>query len=71
MSTTTNTPEAVAALAGIYLVAHKGELLQGVAEVEAVAGRGLTGDRYFLKQGAFSARDNEERELTLDRKSVV
>jgi MOSC domain-containing protein YiiM len=69
MSTPTTTPEAIDApageLAGIYIVARKNELLQGVAEVEAVAGRGLTGDRYFLKQGAFSAKEGADRELTL------
>src|SRR5262249_27253805 len=29
------------------------------------AGRGLVGDRYFLKDGTFSAKDGPDREVTL------
>lgn len=57
MSDTIPILEAVPALVGIYLVADKGERLRGVAEIEAVAGQGLAGDRYFLKRGAFSAKE--------------
>jgi MOSC domain-containing protein YiiM len=68
MNTTPSSPGEVAdggELIGIYLVEHKGDLLRAVAEVEAVAGRGLAGDRYYLKQGAFSAKEGPDRELTL------
>src|SRR5262245_7100456 len=52
-------------LAGIFTATRKGEALQSLDRVEAVAGRGLVGDRYFLKEGAFSAKDGPDREVTL------
>jgi MOSC domain-containing protein YiiM len=39
--------------------------LRALARVEAVAGRGLIGDRYFLKEGTFSNKDGPDREVTL------
>jgi MOSC domain-containing protein YiiM len=52
-------------LVGIYIAARKGTDLHALDQVEAVAGRGLTGDRYFLKDGTFSAKDGPDREVTL------
>src|SRR5437870_9374660 len=52
-------------LIGIYLAQRKGTELQSVARVEAVIGRGLVGDRYFLKEGTFSPKDGPDREVTL------
>ena len=52
-------------LAGIFIAERKGTDLQSVSRVEAVAGRGLTGDRYFAKEGTFSAKDGPDREVTL------
>lgn len=52
-------------LIGIYLGARKGKDLDSVETVEAVPGRGLTGDRYFLKEGTYSAKDGPDREVTL------
>jgi MOSC domain-containing protein YiiM len=52
-------------LIGIFIGAHKGTDLQAVERVEAVANRGLAGDRYFLKQGTFSDKDVPDREVTL------
>lgn len=34
-------------------------------EVRAFAGRGLEGDRYFLRTGKYSAKEGADRELTL------
>ena len=52
-------------LAEIYLGARKAEPLERVEQVEAVAGSGLTGDRYFLKAGTFSVPGKPDREVTL------
>ena len=52
-------------LVGIYMAQGKGQDLQGVERVEALPGRGLVGDRYFLKEGTFSDRDGPDREVTL------
>lgn len=39
--------------------------MQRLKEVRAVAGRGLEGDRYFLKAGTYSDRHGPDREVTL------
>src|SRR5439155_4634181 len=52
-------------LIGIYIVPQRGKDLQAIASVEAVATRGLVGDRYFLKDGTYSAKDGPDREVTL------
>ena len=52
-------------LVGIFIASHKGQDLHAIDKIEAVAGRGLTGDRYFLKEGTFSAKDGPDREVTL------
>ena len=49
----------------IFIGKHRGHDLDAVDRVEAVTGRGLTGDRYFLKDGTFSAKDGPDREVTL------
>jgi MOSC domain-containing protein YiiM len=52
-------------LVGIFIAHRKGHDLQAIDKVEAVAGRGLIGDRYFLKEGTYSAKDGPDREVTL------
>src|SRR5205809_3574973 len=52
-------------LIGIYVAERKGINLHAIDKVEAVAGRGLVGDRYFLKEGTFSPKDGPDREVTL------
>lgn len=52
-------------LLGIYVAGRKCEDLQPVAAIEAVAGQGLTGDRYFKKDGTFSDKHGPDREVTL------
>lgn len=52
-------------LIGIFLGPRKGDDLQTVDRAEAIAGRGLVGDRYFLKDGSFSDKDGPDREVTL------
>ena len=52
-------------LIGIYIVPQRGKELQSITTVAAVAARGLVGDRYFLKDGTYSAKDGPDREVTL------
>jgi MOSC domain-containing protein YiiM len=52
-------------LIGIYITERKGTDLHAIDKVEAVAGRGIVGDRYFLKEGTFSPKDGPDREVTL------
>jgi MOSC domain-containing protein YiiM len=52
-------------LIGIFITRRKGTELQPIERVEAIAGRGLVGDRYFLKEGTFSPKDGPDREVTL------
>ncbi len=52
-------------LAGIFVGERNSVALHAVEQVEAIAGRGLVGDRYFLKEGTFSDKDGPDREVTL------
>lgn len=50
---------------GIF-ICHQGEKpMNAVTEVRAITGRGLEGDRYFLKMGTYSKKDAPERNVTL------
>lgn len=52
-------------LIGIFVAERKGHDLRALDKAEAVAGGGLIGDRYFLKEGTFSDKDGPDREVTL------
>jgi len=39
--------------------------MKAVDEVRALPGRGLEGDRYFLRTGTYSGKDGADREVTL------
>jgi MOSC domain-containing protein YiiM len=52
-------------LIGIFIAPTKGKELRGIDSVEAIAGKGLVGDRYFAKDGTLSAKDGPDREVTL------
>lgn len=43
---------------GIYIAPDSGEPMQEVDSVEAIAGRGLRGDRYFHERGLYDRRDD-------------
>lgn len=58
-------------LVGIYVAPKKTAMLEGMAQVEAVAGRGLAGDRYFRRDGTFSATDGPDREVTLIEREAL
>jgi MOSC domain-containing protein YiiM len=52
-------------LIAILIAGRKGDDLHAIEKVEAVAGHGLVGDRYFAKEGTFSDKEGPEREVTL------
>ena len=52
-------------LLGIFTTPWKASDLARVDKIEAVAGRGLVGDRYFRKEGTFSGKDGPDPEITL------
>ncbi|WP_049927066.1 MOSC domain-containing protein [Halopiger goleimassiliensis] len=43
---------------GIFIAPDSGDTMESVDSVEAVAGRGLRGDRYFREQGLYDRRDD-------------
>lgn len=49
----------------IHVAPGEGAAVVAVDEVRAVEGRGLEGDRYFVKSGKMSRRDDPGREVTL------
>ncbi len=56
---------------GIFVGSGAGEPLVGVEEVQAVAGKGLEGDRYALGKGAFSRYPGTGREVTFIEAEVI
>jgi MOSC domain-containing protein YiiM len=52
-------------LLGIYIGDRKRDDLRLVDQVEAIAGRGIAGDRYFSQEGTFSKPGSVDREVTL------
>jgi len=52
-------------LEAIYIGAVRRADLEPVSEVEAIAGKGLAGDRYYHQQGTFSKPGSVDREVTL------
>ncbi|MDF1663391.1 MAG: MOSC domain-containing protein [Planctomycetota bacterium] len=63
--------EKTGTLVGIYISENRCRPLRRVHEIEAVAGRGLSGDRYFLKDGCFSNYPGRGRHVTLIEKEVL
>jgi MOSC domain-containing protein YiiM len=49
----------------IHIAPDEGEPVVEVEEVRAIEGRGLEGDRYFIKSGKMSRKDDPGREVTL------
>lgn len=52
-------------LLAIHIAPKKAQPLIAVPEARAVAGRGLEGDRYFLKEGTYSKKREAVRDVTL------
>lgn len=49
----------------LYLADAAGRPMRRVSEADAMPGRGLVGDRYFLATGFYSDKPGADRELTL------
>ena len=47
------------------------EAMTSIAQVRAVAGRGLEGDRYFTKKGTFSSKPGTGRQVTLIESEAI
>lgn len=54
----------------IHVAPESGALPEPVDRVEAVAGRGLRGDRYFLDRGTFSGRRDGDDVTFIDRAAL-
>lgn len=54
-----------AEVVSIHITPEAGGVMQEVPFAEAVAGQGLKGDRYYLKQGTYSEKDDGSRQVTL------
>lgn len=52
-------------LEAIVMGQEKRAMLRTVAEIQAIAGSGLQGDRYCQNQGTFSKPGTPDREVTL------
>lgn len=50
---------------GLYIASEAAQLPHAQTHVQATAGRGLQGDRYFLQRGTFWKPDLPDRQLTL------
>jgi MOSC domain-containing protein YiiM len=56
---------------GIFLAPDEGADVVEVAEVRAVSGKGLEGDRYYNHSGKFSHKENPGREVTLIESEAI
>ena len=52
-------------LIGIFVSGQKCAELQLLEQAEAVPGRGIAGDRYYLGEGTYSNKPGPDREVTL------
>ena len=59
------------AVAGIHVAGKAGEPVQAVAQVNAVAGRGLEGDRYITESGTFSKPGKLDQHVTLIEREAL
>ena len=55
----------------IHIAPEEGERVVEVHEVQAVAGKGLEGDRYFLRSGTFARKWDPGNEVTLIESEAV
>jgi MOSC domain-containing protein YiiM len=49
----------------LHVASVAGARMDRIESVRAVAGRGLEGDRYFLRAGTYSRKEGPDREITL------
>jgi MOSC domain-containing protein YiiM len=55
----------------IHITPAEGQAMQSVESVEAVAGGGLQGDRYFLGTGTYSDKPDPARQVTLIENEAI
>ena len=55
----------------IHVADSGGGAMRALAEAEAVAGRGIEGDRYFLEAGTYSVKPGPDRQITLIEAEVL
>lgn len=61
----TPAPVASGRLQAIFIAPHAGAPMRALDEVRAIAGHGLEGDRYAVRQGTFSVAGGRGNEVTL------
>lgn len=76
MAETSVAPEAAAttwrgAVAGIYIATEGAGPITALPEVDAVAGKGLQGDRYFESTGTYSDTPGTGRQVTLIEREAL
>ncbi|HYT81720.1 MAG TPA: MOSC domain-containing protein [Actinomycetota bacterium] len=59
------------AVAGIYIATDGAGPMVSLEEIEAVAGKGLRGDRYFEAKGTYTATPGTGRQITLIEQEAV
>jgi MOSC domain-containing protein YiiM len=67
----TEAPTWTGRVSGIFITKTRAEPMRSVDEVNAVAGKGLEGDRYFDRDGTWSDRPGTGREVTLIESEAV
>lgn len=55
----------------IHVTESRGGAMRALAEAQAVAGRGIEGDRYFREAGTYSVKPGPDRQLTLIETEVL
>lgn len=55
----------------INVAENEGAEIKSIAEVNAVAGKGLEGDRYYLLKGKLSKKDRPDRDITLIESEAI
>jgi MOSC domain-containing protein YiiM len=58
-------------IAGIFIAETQAAQMSAVEEVQAIAGCGLVGDRYFLGTGKFSTKDGWGANVTLIQSEAI
>jgi len=58
-------------LVGIFITHQSALPMQAVAEVQALAGRGLAGDRYAAGEGTFAKPNDPTRHVTLIEQEAI
>lgn len=55
----------------IHITPAEGQAMQAVDDVQAVAGEGLQGDRYYLGRGTYSESPEPARQITLIESEAI